>query len=208
MENYAPIALFAYKREDKLKLCIEALSKNELADKTDLFIFSDGYKDEQDKKQVEEVRKYIRSFLQKNDFKKVEMIERDKNLGLAKSIISGVTQIINLYGKIIVVEDDLITSVDFLQYMNDGLEYYSDFKDYGSISGYTYPLKSLKKYRKDIYVTKKGECWGWGTWKDRWEDVDWTIRDYQEYLQNKKMRLGFDDLEYGIDANKPDGGKN
>ena len=197
--NYAPIALFAYKRADKLKLCIEALSKNKYADKTDVYIFSDGYKGDQDKAQVEEVRDYIKSILEKNEFAQVEVIKRDKNWGLANSIINGVTQIINQYGKIIVVEDDLITSPDFLSYMNEGLDFYKDLKQFGSISAHTYPIKALEKYNKDIYVTGKGECWGWGTWKDRWENVDWSVSDFVEYFAVKKMRKQFDSLEKGLD---------
>lgn len=197
--KYAPIALFAYKRVDKLRQCVEALEKNIDADKTELYIFSDGYKGEEDKEQVGEVRKYIRTIVHKSIFAKVCIIERTHNWGLANSIIDGVTQVINKHGKIIVVEDDLVTTLDFIQYMNGALNYYEHCEEYGSISAYTYPINILKKYNKDIYVTRKGDCWGWGTWKNRWEKVDWLVKDYAEYINNKKKRKLFDSLEYGLD---------
>ena len=99
--EYAPVVLFAYKRADKLKQCIDALAKNIDADKTDLIIFSDGYKGEQDQKQVEEVRSYLREVSREKFFALVQIVERECNWGLANSIIDGVTQVINKYGKII-----------------------------------------------------------------------------------------------------------
>lgn len=197
--SFAPIALFAYKRVDKLQLCVEALATNQYADKTDLIIFSDGYKGEQDKQQVEEVRLFLKEAPFKIYFQSVKVIERDKNLGLANSIIGGVTQVINEYGKIIVVEDDLITAPDFICYMNAGLNYYEKLPKYGSISAYTYPLKELKTYKKDVYVTRKGDCWGWGTWKDRWTGVDWEVKDFEEYFKDRELRRQFDQLEKGLD---------
>lgn len=195
--NYAPVVLFAYKRVDKLKFCLEALVNNMLADETELYVFSDGAKGENDIKQVEEVRFFLRNY--KGNFKAINIFESPHNLGLANSIISGVTRVINLAEKVIVVEDDLITSRDFLLYMNDALVFYEKFKEYGAVSAYTYPMPILKTYEKDIYVTRKGECWGWGTWKDRWDHVDWEVKDFDEYLKNRRRRKDFESLQYGID---------
>lgn len=194
---YAPVVLFAYKRVDKLKACVEALEKNILAEDTELYIFCDGPKDEKDIKQVQEVREYLRNYSGK--FKSVSVSESSCNIGLADSIICGVTKVINISEKVIVVEDDLITSQDFLLYMNGALDFYKDLKEYGSISAYTYPLRILETYDKDVYVTRKGECWGWGTWKNRWDYVDWTVSDFREYKKNKMKRKEFESLQYGID---------
>lgn len=198
--SYAPIVLFAYKRADKLKKCLVALEKNEEVNRTDIFIFCDGAKNENDRQAVQEVRDYLYEYRKNAGFKRVEIIESPVNKGLANSIIAGVTEIINIYGKVIVLEDDIITTSDFIQYMNGALDFYEDMEQYGSISAYTLPIKGLKKYDKDIYVTRKGDCWGWGTWKERWEKVDWSVSDFEEYYNNKKLRKQFNSLQAGIDT--------
>lgn len=197
--TYAPVAVFAYSRADKLKKCLEALERNPLADKTDLFLFADGAKGAADREKVEQVRYFIHQYQKESKFNKVEIIEQPQNLGLANSIIGGVTKVINKHKKIIVVEDDLIVSEDFLSYMNQGLDYYENMKEYGSISAYTYPMPELENYDKDIYVTHKGECQGWGTWHDRWNEVDWTVSDFNAYIHDKKKRKAFDAIEKGLD---------
>ena len=188
MISFAPIAIFAYKRKDKIEQCLSSLKKCDGFDKSQLFIFSDGFKGEADKGQVGEVRDYLRTFSQMCSCKSIEIIESKYNKGLANSIITGVTSIVNKYGKIIVVEDDLIVSKDFIKYMNIGLDFYETNKRYGMISAYTYPLKELDSYDKDVYVTRKGDCWGWATWKDRWETVDWELKNFDEYLSNTERK--------------------
>lgn len=198
--TYAPVAVFAYSRADKLKKCLEALERNPLVDRTDLFLFADGAKGATDYEKVEQVKDFIHQYQKESKFSSVTVIEQPQNLGLANSIIGGVTKVINEHKKIIVVEDDLIVSEDFLSYMNQGLDYYEDMKEYGSISSYTYPLPELKNYPKDIYVTHKGECQGWGTWYDRWHEVDWTVSDFGVYMRDKKKRKAFDAIEKGLDS--------
>lgn len=198
-QGKAPVALFVYKRVDKLIECLTALEKNHGARETILYIFCDGPKKKEDTIAVQQVREYIHAYKNKDKFKDIYVIESEANKGLANSIIGGVTEVVNKHGKVIVVEDDLITTQDFLQYMNDALDFYEDMKEYGSISAYTLPMKQLDKYPKDIYVTRKGECWGWGTWQDRWNKVDWSVSDYEEYYNDKKRRKEFDSIEYGLD---------
>ncbi len=196
---YSPIVLFAYKRADKLKQCLEALEKNNDTEKSDIYIFCDGPKNEKEYQDVQEVRKYLTVYKQDSSFKKVEIIKNTVNKGLANSIIDGVTEVINIYGRVIVLEDDIITTNDFIRYMNGALEFYENFHQYGSISAYTLPIEGLKKYEKDVYVTRKGDCWGWGTWKNRWEKVDWAVSDFESYSKNKKIRKQFESLQTGID---------
>ena len=178
---------------------IESLSKCLYADNSDIIVYSDGYKGDADKHLVEAVRQYLSNLHSKSVFKSVTIYEQETNKGLATSIISGVTEIISTYGKIIVVEDDLIVSKDFIQYMNDALDYYENEKKYGCISAYTPPLKSLKTYGRNIYITHKGDCWGWATWKDRWMDIDWKLQSFDEYLNDHKKRKAFSDLEDGLE---------
>lgn len=199
IEMWAPIALFAYKRVDKLQECLLALESNLGVENTVLYIFCDGPKKKEDIIAVQQVRKYIHEYKEKSKFKKIYLVESETNRGLANSIIGGVTEVVNKYGKVIVVEDDLVTTNDFLQYMNGALDFYENMKEYGSISAFTLPMKQLNHYAKDIYVTRKGECWGWGTWKDRWNEVDWSVSDFPEYYKDKKKRKAFDAIEYGLD---------
>ena len=137
MNNLAPIVLFVYNRPWHTRQTVEALQQNELANESELFIFSDEAKDEMATKHVNDIRDYIRTI---DGFKNIEIIERDKNFGLAKSIISGVTEIINQYGTVIVLEDDLVTSPYFLQYMNDALVFYEKEDRVVSVMGYCSPV--------------------------------------------------------------------
>jgi len=159
----APIILFTYNRPWHTRQTIEALQKNTLADESKLFIFSDGPKNSHDSVQVQEVRDYLRTV---GGFKTVEIIEREGNIGLSKSIISGVTSTIDVYEKVIVLEDDLITSPVFLTYMNDALEMYKNDENVASVHGYVYPIK---KQLPDTFFIKGADCWGWATWKRAWD---------------------------------------
>jgi hypothetical protein len=188
MNHYAPIVLFAYNRIDELKLTINALQKNLLADKSELFIYSDGARNEENEQKVEEVREYLHSV---KGFQKVYIVERDENYGLSKSVIEGVTEIINQYGTVIVIEDDLITSKNFLCYMNKSLEFYEAKEYIFSISGFTMSLKSLNHYQKDTYVALRPASWGWATWKDQWENIDWDVKDYDTFIQDKHLVRAF-----------------
>lgn len=161
--NLAPIVLFVYNRPWHTRQTVEALQQNELAVESELYIYSDGSKNEDVKPRVEEVREYIKTI---TGFKNVTIIEREENWGLAASIIEGVTEIVNKYGKIIVLEDDLVTSKFFLKFMNESLEYYKDQKKVWHISGWNYPIDS--KGLGDTFFWRVMNCWGWATWADRW----------------------------------------
>ena len=145
----APICLFTYNRLSETIQTVEALQKNELAVESDIFIFSDGPKHEKDILLVNAVRKYIKSI---NGFRSITIIDSENNKGLAKSIIDGVTQIVEKYDKVIVLEDDLITSQNFLSFTNQALDFYEKNSNIFSISGYTLNLPSLSKYNKDLYL--------------------------------------------------------
>jgi hypothetical protein len=161
---YAPIVLFVYNRPWHTQQTMEALSNNVLAEESELFIFSDGSKTSSTQEEVDEVRKIIRKF---NGFKKVTIIEQKINIGLANSIINGVTELINKYGKIIVMEDDIVTSPGFLKYINEALDYYEEKNDIWHISGWNYPIDP--KGLQDVFLWRGMECWGWATWANRWK---------------------------------------
>lgn len=193
VKTYAPIAVFAYNRLDKIKRCIKALEKCELASDSDLYIFADGYKSDKDKKAVEEVQRWVSDYSSNSAkaFRSVHAEIKEKNMGLANSIISGVTKLICAYEKVIVVEDDLIVAPAFLKYMNEGLSFYEDQTNIWAMASYGYDLKSLKHYHHDVYMGYRASSWGWATWKDRWGTVDWDVSDYAELTRNKEMQKIF-----------------
>ena len=119
----APIVIFAYKRADKLKACIDSLTEAHGHENCEVYIFADGAKDNNDRDSVEAVREYLSELSRFNSFKSLDVIKREKNIGLASNVISGVTEVIQRYGKVIVLEDDLVVSKDYIVYMNDALDY-------------------------------------------------------------------------------------
>ncbi len=162
-KNLSPIVLFTYNRLKHTKRTIEALQANHLALESDLIIFSDGYKNEVDKDDVSDIRDYIKTI---EGFKNVKIVLRDKNYGLASSIIYGVTKVVNDYGRVIVLEDDIVTDKSFLRFMNSALDFYESKKDIYHISGWNYPVEI--KSDKDVFIWRVMNCWGWATWSDRW----------------------------------------
>lgn len=172
----APIVLFVYNRPWHTRQTVEALQKNDLAKDSDLFIYSDAAKDESTRNSVDEVRSYIEDI---DGFKSITIIKREKNWGLAKSIIDGVTNIVNRYDKIIVLEDDLVTSKYFLKFMNKALEFYEDKKRVWHISGYTPPFDK-KNITKHFFIYPTS-CWGWGTWSKNWS---FFKKDSKYFMKN------------------------
>ncbi|MCW9065076.1 MAG: glycosyltransferase, partial [Ignavibacteriaceae bacterium] len=170
MDNLAPIILFVYNRPEHTKRTVESLLKNTLVSRSNLFIFSDAAKNDKDFKNVEEVRNYIRTI---KSFNKIEIIERERNFGLANSVISGVSEVIESYGKVIVLEDDMISSPYFLKFMNEVLNISENEQRIFSVTGYTFPIKIPELYKFPIYLSPRSSSWGWGTWKNRWERADW-----------------------------------
>lgn len=179
-KDYAPIVAFTYRRD--ITDVINALLKNKLSKESDLYIFSDGYKNNTDKQDVLSVRK---AFEDIKGFRSLQVYESEMNKGLANSIIDGVDLILNKYNNIIVMEDDLIVADNFLEYMNEALAFYKEEENIWSISGYTPNMKCLKNYNKDIYLTMRASSWGWAIWKDRWESIDWEIKDWDSFKKNK-----------------------
>ena len=240
--QYAPIALFTYNRADHTKQAVESLLKNEEAKYSDLFIFSDGPKNEKAAEGVKANRTFIRSLKDANDndnvnhnlnlnedenedydndeeylnhnlnlnedenengknslplggtgwgrgFKSVTIIEREKNWGLANSLIAGITEIVNKYGRVIVVEDDLILSPYFLKFMNDALDKYKDEDRVASISAFLNPVEGVVP---NTFFLRYFACWGWATWKRGW---DILINDDRVLL--KRLRWKKNDFNIG-----------
>ena len=201
--QYAPIALFTYNRADHTKQAVESLLKNAEAQYSDLFIFSDGPKNEKAVEGVKKNREYLQSLKNDNDtltlrytdatitpyFRSVTIIEREKNWGLANSLIAGITEIVNKNGRVIVVEDDLILSPYFLRYMNEALEKYKDEDRVASISAFLNPIDCEAP---ETFFLRYFACWGWATWKRGW---DILINDDRVLL--KRLRWKKNDFNIG-----------
>ncbi len=140
-----------------------------------------------------EVHKWLQAYVSGDGypFKNVNLDIKDKNAGLARSIIAGVTKLMNQYGQAIVVKDNLIVSSYYLRYMNEGLEYYRNNQKVWAMTSYGYELKALKNYGHDVYMGYRASSWDWASWKDRWETVDWEVSDYQQLLSDKRAQDRF-----------------
>jgi len=158
----APIALFVYKRLEHLSLVINGLLANPEAKRSDLIIFSDAARSGSDKPKVDQVRDYISKI---QGFSSVKIYKSRSNLGLSKSIIRGVTKVLEDYERIIVLEDDTVPSPDFLAYANEGLRLYALDDRVISIHGYNYPVKEKMP---DAFFLRGADCWGWATWRRGW----------------------------------------
>src|SRR3989338_4006387 len=159
----APIVLFCYNRPSHTLQVLQALQKNPEAKNSELFIFCDGAKNENDLECINDVHKIIDNI---SGFKNVVVEKSENNKGLAKSIILGVSKIVEKFGRVIVLEDDLVISPYFLQFMNDGLDFYENDDRVISIHGYIYPIK--EKLPPTFFI-KGADCWGWATWKRGWD---------------------------------------
>ena len=187
----APILLFTYKRIKSLKKTVETLKENFLASESELYIFSDGGKSDDDNKKVGEVRDYLRSI---SGFKKITLKESKVNKGLANSIINGVTEVLKSYDSVIVLEDDLETSPNFLNFMKESLSYYQNSSNVFSVSGYSFDLKIRADYNFDVYFTKRSSSWGWAIWKDRWEKVDWSMKNFEATVWSFQRIIDFNKM--------------
>ncbi len=187
--SLAPIVLFVYNRPEHTLRTLDALSKNTEAAESILFIYCDGPKSNASNAQLEKIKEV--SCIAKSEirFKEVHVIDRKENMGLASSVIAGVTEIVNKYGKIIVLEDDLVTSPYFLKFMNDALNVYALSDDVVCVSGYTYPVK--KKLPETFFI-KVAECWGWATWKRGWEIFEIDGAKLLCEIENKNLGSAFD----------------
>jgi hypothetical protein len=191
-DKLSPIILFTYNRLEELKQTIEALQKNKLANNSLLYVYSDGAKTDNDNIAVEAVRDFLKTV---SGFKEVILTFSDKNKGLASSIIEGVTTILEKHGKVIVLEDDLLVSDNFLSFMNTGLEYYYEHSFVISICGYNMTVEKQKSedYPYDIFFAKRSASWGWATWFDKWNGIDWDVKDYKTFSQSKEQCKAFNE---------------
>lgn len=182
----APIALFVYNRPGHTASTVNSLLHNEEAKESALYIFADAAKSVSDSLKTNEVRDFIKSI---TGMKEINIIYREKNFGLAKSIIEGVSYVLEKHARVIVLEDDLLLSNYFLKYMNEALDLYEKVEKVVSVHGYCYPVKGKLP---ETYFLRGADCWGWATWKDRWNSFEQNADVLHEKIVTEKLEYEFD----------------
>ena len=190
LESSAPIILFVYNRPLHTERAIEALLKASNSENFDLFIYSDGPKENLNELEKENINKVKEIIHKVTGFKSITIFDAKKNKGLAKSIIDGVSDQIGQYGKAIVLEDDVIVGKYFLDYMNRALNLYAKQERVFMISAYAFNLPFIKK-RKSAYFLPGGSTQAWATWKSSWDQIDFKAKGYEELKTDRKKRFRF-----------------
>lgn len=182
----APVVLFAYMRADHLRQTLLALKANPEAASTELYVYCDAAKSSEHQIKVDEVRRLVADI---DGFASVHRIYRDKNMGLANSIIEGVTQVLTLHERVIVLEDDLVTSPYFLSYMNEALNRFEHDEQVISIHGYVYPVEDVLP---EAFFIPGADCWGWATWRRGWALFNSDGQALIKELKHRKLEKEFD----------------
>lgn len=189
--NFAPIALFVYNRPEHTEKTLDLLSKNIFADSSILYIFSDGPKNNATSEDLEKIYKTRELLKSKQWCKEVVIKEGKTNLGLANSIISGVTELVNHYGSVIVLEDDIIVGNGFLKYMNEALEMYKNNSLVGCIHGWNYNLEIPENANSSFFL-RGADCWGWATWRRAWDIFEPDGKKLLKIIKLRKNEFDFD----------------
>jgi hypothetical protein len=198
--NGTAIAYFAYARPEHTALSLTSLEANSRAHEFPLFIFADAALDETTRERVDATRTIL---AQASGFESVSTCYRERNFGCADNIIDGITRVLDDYERVIVVEDDLLLSPFFLDFMVRALDVYRDRADIFSVSAGSPPARGMplpNDYLHDVYLAPRTSPWGWGTWRDRWQQVDWSMPDYSKFRLNPiwRMRLAKGGNDLGV----------
>lgn len=185
-DENAPVLLFVYNRPQHTRRVLEALASNPGAEKSELIIYCDAARRPEDEEAVKAVRSIIRS---RQWCGSVTIVEQERNLGLAKSVILGVSEVVNRFGKVIVLEDDLILSPQFLQYMNSALTLYQDDPRVMHVAGYMFPVQG--QGLPDTFFLRLATCWGWATWRDAWDKFNPDGNALRDQIHQKGLVRSF-----------------
>lgn len=185
--SYAPIITFPYNRPFHLKKAIYYLDKNKFASESELYLFCDGPRSKEDENNVMAVRTLCRKI---TGFKTINIIEREENLGCYKNIRFGIDEILSSYDSAIIMDDDVITSPYFLNFMNQALIRYKNEPCVFSISGWCPPSHLIKipsQYSYDAFFMYRNGSWGWGIWADRWNKIDYDLKNINSFLEDTSL---------------------
>ena len=179
MNNLAPIIVFCYNRPNHLEQTLEALSRNEFADQSTLYIYCDGPRDEASEEMRQKIAA-VRQIARKRQWcRDVQVVERKHNVGLMNNIVGAVTEIVNQYGRVITMEDDIITSKGYLRFMNEALELYKNDEQVMHISGYMWPHK--RRLPDTFFYEVPYPGGGWATWKRAWKHYTNDTKSLYDY---------------------------
>lgn len=184
----APVLLFAYKRPAEIQATLTALQANHLASQSDLYIFVDAPRRPDDVSKVAEVHQILDAA---SGFRTIHRDYASANIGCADSIIRGVSRVLADHPAAIIVEDDLVTAPNFLDFMNQCLRQYATNQRVYSVAGYTMPFPQPPGYAPDAYFIPRHCPWGWATWADRWQSVDWAMTDYGAFAEDEQQQQAF-----------------
>lgn len=187
----APIAVFAFNRPDHLRQTLDALAANDLAVASDLTVFCDGPRTEEEKKLTDAARAVAAGA---TGFKSVRVVLREPNMGCANSVITGVSELFSQHERVVVIEDDILCSPHTLRFLNAGLEKYAREPVVFNIAAWSFPPSLLPvppEYPYDAYFVPRFNCWGWASWRDRWEKIDWAISDYTLFTETACLQDAF-----------------
>lgn len=179
-----PILIFGFNRPLSINRLIESIKRNPTYKDREIFVFIDGHRTEEEKVKVDRVEEIAYQFTQ-------NVIRSRENKGLARSVIDGISRIISIYGRVIVLEDDLILMPGCLEYLDEALDLYENDPRIFSVCAYGLKVKRPKGYEGDVYLNLRSSSWGWATWKDRWQSVDWDVTDWNELKSSKDRQKAF-----------------
>lgn len=180
----APILVSVYDRFNHFQMCVESLQRNPLSEQSHLFVAIDAPFKEEHKAANQKVIDYAKSI---RGFKNVVLFIRDRNLGGLQNRQLARAEIFNVYDRLIMFEDDNVFSPSFLTFVNKGLEVFQDRKDIFSVSGYNFPIRIPKRYKKDVYLFTAFTAWGVGVWKNKWEQVDWSLNTFNSFVDDMRL---------------------
>lgn len=183
MKQLAPVIIFAWRRPKLFLQTISSLSRCFLFEESDVFVFIDGPKRDEDVAYIRETSRIAQNIRSRN----LEIVTRRENLGLKNNIKQGVSEVISRYGKAIVVEEDLIFSRDFLVFMNEALDHYSETPDVFSVTGYCPTIRIPRDYGYSVFFFFRASSWGWGTWRRVWmgfKDLDLKFEGLKTILDD------------------------
>ena len=178
--DWAPIALFVYKRAEHARRAVASLQACDGAQSSPIYVFADGPKTEAEVPAVQATRAAARELLGGS----AVFVEQDRNRGLATSIIEGTTELCNQFGRVIVVEDDLVVARSFLRFLNEGLERYRDEPRVMQISGHMFDVPAFAHQREALLLPMT-TSWGWATWKRAWTLFDSSASGWRARLADK-----------------------
>lgn len=188
----APIVVFAFNRPALLQKTLNALAQNTRASESTLTVFCDGPRHQEEKKDTDAVQEIANNV---SGFSAVNVVAREKNLGCAASIIAGLQQMFAQHERLIIIEDDILCSSHTLDFLNEGLERYAQCKTVFNIAAWSPPQKIFSvpiQYEWDVYAIPRMNGWGWATWRDRFESVDWNVPGYDAFCKSSVLRNAFD----------------